>query len=355
MSIRGKNIVVLGMALFMLLSMTGISLAGFSDIQDHWASSQIQLSVQQGLVSGYPDGCFKPDNNITRAEFISIVNRAYKFTSQAAIDYSDVPADAWFAGDIAKASSAGYLSGYNDGTMRPDQPISRQEVAAIIARISQLDTTASLDAADKFKDAAAIPAWSKVAIGAVAAQGYMNGYPDQSYRPTQPITRAEAVVTLDNIMNIQVPKEASPSEPGVTVSGDESNATDNALSDASDEITPADVSSGEENDAAAPSAPSYVSSQVNNKGDISIVFSKAMANPSGKQAQFTVRVGDVEQTITGVQATKTATQIKLILAQKVTSGQVVTIAYTKGEDAASQITAADGGILDSFGPVTVKN
>lgn len=103
----------------------------------------------------------------------------------------------------------------------------------------------------------------------------------------------------------------------------------------------------------APSAPTYVNSQVNNKGDVSITFTKDMADPSGKQAQFSVKVNDVEQIITGVQSTGTATQIKLVLANKVTSGQTVTVTYAKGVDAASQVIAADGGILDNFGPQMV--
>jgi uncharacterized repeat protein (TIGR02059 family) len=101
----------------------------------------------------------------------------------------------------------------------------------------------------------------------------------------------------------------------------------------------------------------YVSSEVTTTGDVSITFDKAMANPTGigAEAQFTVMVNDVADVVTAVQSTSTAEKIKLVLTTKVTSGQVVTVAYTKGTDAASQITSSDGGVLKTFTAQAVDN
>ncbi|MCT4619486.1 MAG: S-layer homology domain-containing protein [Marinisporobacter sp.] len=169
-----------------------------SDVQSHWANKQISEWIDKGLAKGYPDGTFRPNNNITRAEFVALVNKAFKFTETASIDFTDVSYNDWFYNEIAKAKKAGYISGYADGTVKPNNPISRQEAAVIVAKIKNLEQTTTL--VDNFSDAYAIPSWSKEFIGAIVEADYMHGYPDGSFRPTKNISRAEAVVTLNNAM-----------------------------------------------------------------------------------------------------------------------------------------------------------
>jgi len=82
------------------------------DIGGHWAEDTIAKWVEQGLISGYTDGTFRPDNSITRAEFMALVNRAFGFNKKAAIGFFDVSATDWFYDEIAKAVKAGYISGY---------------------------------------------------------------------------------------------------------------------------------------------------------------------------------------------------------------------------------------------------
>ena len=204
MGTRKRFIISLVLALCMVTCLAGMSLAQPTDIGGHWAENQINEWAVQGLVQGYTDGTFKPNNSITRAEFMAIVNRAFGFTTIAETDYSDVSDNDWFAAEVAKAKAAGYISGYEDGTMRPGQQISRQEVAAILARILSLDVSTDVDALNKFKDAGDIPEWSRGSINAVVAKNLMGGYPDQSYKPIRSITRAEAVVTLVRASKISV-------------------------------------------------------------------------------------------------------------------------------------------------------
>jgi hypothetical protein len=86
-----------------------------SDIQGNWAEPQIRDWVNKGLAAGYEDGTFGPDNNISRAEFMALANRAFGFKSTVSTSFSDVSAADWFAGEVGKALDAGYISGYQDG------------------------------------------------------------------------------------------------------------------------------------------------------------------------------------------------------------------------------------------------
>lgn len=188
----------IALVLLMVVSILPMAaLAAPSDIEGHWAKDTITKWVEAGKASGYEDGTFKPENPITRAEFMVLVNKSFGFSKTVSIDFTDVPADAWYAEHVAKAKAAGYIGGYPDGTVKPGAYISRQEVAVIIAKLKNLTGNAS--AVDKFNDASQIPDWSKGAVGAVVEAGYMNGYPNVTFKPTDNIKRAEALVALDNL------------------------------------------------------------------------------------------------------------------------------------------------------------
>jgi hypothetical protein len=169
-----------------------------SDISGDWAQSQIENMFSRGFIGGYPDGTFKPNNPITRAEFITMVNRTFNFTATAPNTFSDVSSSQWFAVEIDKAHAADFISGYGDGTMQPNKPISREEVAVIIAHLKNLQLDAA--AADKFNDAAAISNWSKPSVGAVVNANIMDGYPNGTFQPKSPITRSEAIMALSKAL-----------------------------------------------------------------------------------------------------------------------------------------------------------
>lgn len=102
-------------------------------------------------------------------------------------------------------------------------------------------------------------------------------------------------------------------------------------------------------------APQFVSSEVTTQGDVSITFDKVMADPTGTQGQFAITVNAAPAVVNAVQKTGTPTKIKLVLATKVTGGQTVTVAYSKGAEASTQIKSSDGGILESFVAQPVSN
>lgn len=204
MTAKARMLIVLCTAVFMLFAWTGVAGALPSDIQGHWAQQEISDWVNQGLSSGYADGTFQPDNPITRAEFITLVNRSFDFTAAADVTYSDVSSTDWFYNEIARAKAAGYISGCEDNTMRPDNAIVRQEVAAILVRLLDIqdidETTLQI-----FHDAGAIQAWARPAVAAVVKSSLMKGYPDQTFLPESPITRAEALVSLQRALDSRQP------------------------------------------------------------------------------------------------------------------------------------------------------
>ena len=183
--------------LVMLLSApTGSALIVLGDIEDHWAQETIEEWVDKDWIGGFDDGTFRPDEGVTRAQFAALTNRAFGFTDTVAHPFVDVPDTAWYAEDVARAVAAGYIEGYEDQTFRPDNPITRVEAASILFALLDPES-ADEDYLDAFSDSDAIPAWGAQAANAVVHHGLLTGYPDGSFRPGDSITRAESVVILD--------------------------------------------------------------------------------------------------------------------------------------------------------------
>nr|WP_306568119.1 S-layer homology domain-containing protein [Paenibacillus elgii] len=185
--------------------------ASGGDYVRHWAEKEIRNWTDLELVNGYEDGSFKPDASITRAEFVVLVNRAFGLTQKAASGFSDVKPSDWYSDEVSAAKAAGYINGYEDGSFKPNQPVSRQEVAVMLQGLLKL--SASDQSGLAFQDTADIPGWSREAVRTVAALGYMGGYPDRTYQPARSITRAEAVMTL-NRANPLASKTASYDQAG---------------------------------------------------------------------------------------------------------------------------------------------
>ncbi|UOF91038.1 S-layer homology domain-containing protein [Fodinisporobacter ferrooxydans] len=165
----------------------------------HYDFSMIPLAIQthQAYMFGYPDGTFGPDRSITRAEMAAMLARILQYTNSAATvtnSYSDVPAAHWAAKSIAAMTAHGMMSGYPDGSFHPDAPITRAEMASLIQRVKKL--TPSQAAA--FTDTATN--WAQAAIGAVEQAGIIQGYPDGSFHPEQNLSRAEAVTMINKML-----------------------------------------------------------------------------------------------------------------------------------------------------------
>lgn len=220
-----------------------------SDLQGHWAEEQLSSWIEKGLIQGYKDGTIKPNNSISRAELMALVNRSFKFTEKSDASFSDVNPLDWTHDEVAKAVEAGYIQGYSDGTIGIGNKITRQEVAVIIGRLLKLQTVDS-KAASEFNDAADFADWGKNFIGAVVANKIMNGYiTDHTFKPNKPITRAEAVVTLGNAIqvmaNMNPTKEEGTAKLPTPEPKDSSGIKDKPLPTESAGVTPTEEPSAE--------------------------------------------------------------------------------------------------------------
>ena len=151
-------------------------------------------------IVGYPDGNVKPSGNITRAEVATIFFRLLTedvrtANSTQSNSLSDVSRGQWFNHAISTLSSMGIVKGNPDGTFNPDAPITRAEFAAIAARFDDKNTNTT----SNFSDIASH--WAKDEIGVAANKGWINGYPDSTFRPDQYITRAEAMTLVNRVLN----------------------------------------------------------------------------------------------------------------------------------------------------------
>ncbi len=190
--------VAAALTLSMAMSVSALA-ASPSDISGHWAKGTITQWTSKGYISGYPDGTFKPDNSITRAEFVVLVNKAMGYTKKGNAYFRDVNTNYWGYDEIQKGVSAGYVKGDPDGSFRPNDSVTRQEAAVMISKILELETNFTSAAA--YNDYRYIPSWSVGYVGAVSKAKIMAGYPDGSFKADRVLSRAEAVIALDKALN----------------------------------------------------------------------------------------------------------------------------------------------------------
>ncbi|MGO4497188.1 S-layer homology domain-containing protein [Paenibacillus sp. 2RAB27] len=172
-----------------------------SDIVGHWAEVNIKQAVSKGIVSGYPDGTFKPNHTVTRAEFaVMLMNTLKPQGEGVALSFTDTAKiGSWALKAITQAVQAGIIHGYEDGSFRPDAEITRAEVATMLANAMGLAVDA--ESTTDFTDDNDVPAWSKGAVAAMKKQGLIEGKGANQFAPTDSTTRAEAVTVLLRLAN----------------------------------------------------------------------------------------------------------------------------------------------------------
>ncbi|MFC6334022.1 LamG-like jellyroll fold domain-containing protein [Paenibacillus septentrionalis] len=159
----------------------------------HWASERLNEWERQDLL--LPD--YGPDQRLTRLDFVMLLNHVLGLREQSGATFSDVADE--YAGVIDIAATAGYIKGYADGSFKPAQPITREEVAVILSRVFEVtnaDQTVSVKDGDQLKS------WSRASIYALLSEGYLNGYPDGQFKPQRSITTAEFVTMISNIVDV---------------------------------------------------------------------------------------------------------------------------------------------------------
>ncbi len=223
----GKRMLVSLLSVTMIL--TGFALPGgiskaqaattFKDVKGHWAEKYIEEAVNKGFVKGYPDGTYLPDKAITRAEFTSMVNKALGNNATVGLTFTDVPYSEWYYSDVAKGVSAAFVGGYDDGSFKPNQNVTREEAAVMMSRI--VPTAGSSKSVSGFADSSKISDWSQDAVSKVYAKGYMGGYDDGKYHPQDALTRAQIAKIMCDVVNKEsiVKSNTTVSSKGTTLSG----------------------------------------------------------------------------------------------------------------------------------------
>lgn len=166
----------------------------------------LNVSDHYAYVVGYPDGTVQPQGNITRAEAATIFFRLLSDDSRSYYwsttnDYTDVNSGDWYNNAISTLSNAGIITGYPDGTFRPNASITRAEMAKIIAVFAKLDTKT-----DRFTDINGH--WAEAYIRLAAGNDWIEGYPDSTFKPQQSITRAETMTMINRVLE-RVPAKIS--------------------------------------------------------------------------------------------------------------------------------------------------
>jgi len=192
-----KKLTALTVLSSLVLSLTALPASAeqyYSDVDEgHWAYNWVDYMHEKGYIHGYPDGTYLPGQKITRAEFVTILNFVLNKTELSEQQFPDVLENDWFYQYIQSAVQAGYLTGYDDGLMRPNGHITREEAAVVISRAYGLHANSDVSA---FTDAAEICDWAVPYVGSLAQNGILNGYEDGSFRPHDNMLRAEVATML---------------------------------------------------------------------------------------------------------------------------------------------------------------
>ncbi len=201
-----KRKLSLALVLTMALSQVStVSAKEFTDTKGNWAEGQIDRWSDYNVLGGYEDGSFKPSGYITRAEMLAMIDKIMHYQVEGENVYSDVNSEAWYTSSILKNAAAGNFSNDN-GSIRPNEYITRQEVAVFVCNALDIET---LDTNTTFADDSLIADWAKGYVSALQQAGYISGRPGNLYAPTENITRAEVVTFLDNIIKVMYTEEGT--------------------------------------------------------------------------------------------------------------------------------------------------
>jgi hypothetical protein len=172
-------------------------IGGFADIEGHWAVNDILVATYRNLIDGYDNYLFKPDKTITRAEAAAILVRGFKLSKPKTISYTDLSPSHWAYPYVSKAAQAGIVEGYPDQSFAPDQPVTRMEMTAMMARAMKI--AGKKGGAPPFIDVKEDD-WGASLLVQMKAEGWVSGFPDGTFRPEQPATRAEFVAMLTKMV-----------------------------------------------------------------------------------------------------------------------------------------------------------
>ncbi len=202
------------LAFTMCLSFSTNTYALSLDTSKHWAKNDIDYLEREHIMFSI-NNRFRPDDFITRAEFMSAINNNFNFSKKVNINFRDAYPNSWYYEDIMKAVAAGYINGYDDGTIKPNGHLTREEAAKIIALASGFENEVP-EGIHHFNDINKMSSWAIIYINLLNEKGFMNGFEDGSFKPKKLITRGETASIIANIRRSQLAN--SKTKPGDFIS-----------------------------------------------------------------------------------------------------------------------------------------
>jgi len=186
-----------------LYAVIDVPAKSFADLVNHWSEKDVTKLANKLIVEGTGAGKFEPNRDVTRAEFAAMIVRALGLEATEKAPFSDVADSAWYAEAVAAAAEYGIVNGYTDGTFRPNNKITRQELAAMVVRAQKLaGKEVVLSGAEVasllsgYKDAGKIGAWARTELAAAIKAEIVKGRSSNTIAPTATATRAEAAVMI---------------------------------------------------------------------------------------------------------------------------------------------------------------
>ncbi len=181
----------------------------FKDITNHWAKKEIETLVEKGIVNGMTETEFAPNANITRAQFATLLIKALEMDvpKGASVAFKDVPANVWYKDIVAAAVKSGLINGYDVNTFGPDDNITREQMAVMMARALKVKPSGTqenenLSELNKFNDLNHISNWAQEGVAIAAKNGIVNGMDEHTFAPSTNATRAQGAVMILRLYNL---------------------------------------------------------------------------------------------------------------------------------------------------------
>lgn len=177
----------------------------FADVSGHWSQADVELLASKLVVQGVTDTAFAPDADMTRAEFAALLVRSLGLPIEdgGTTAFTDVSQEDWFYGVVEAASNAGLITGYEDGSFKPENTITREQMALMLSRALKVAGKSVKDASDAmagFADRDEVGAWAEKAVGQMVKSGIIGGMSETALEPKQNATRAQATVMLKRFL-----------------------------------------------------------------------------------------------------------------------------------------------------------
>lgn len=169
----------------------------FSDIKGHWAEKTITEHARKGFLKGYPDGTFRPDQGMRRCELVALINRYFGLVQQGDENFADVKGTEWYAPDTARARYYGYLEGLK---ARPEEFATRENVVEMVSLLLDLAEQEQINEGIDFSDIGNLDEGTKENVLSFSQMGYLQGYPDGTFKPDRIINRAEIMTIAQNVL-----------------------------------------------------------------------------------------------------------------------------------------------------------